>query len=179
MDKTSELLNKASFYRGYVLYYMIELEQLIDGILLYYFFSEEKQRILILFGLFSKEFMTFEKKTLLLALLIKNAYPEYSKDNSMLLKYIRDIQAIRNLMAHRRFFYSQEHVDNFDGQTVIFDVSETMEHVPKILTQEVDEAYIDDFETKANLAIKQLTELHSKILKKRSTDTEGPDVRKP
>jgi hypothetical protein len=176
MDKHIRLLDKAAYYRGYVIHSTLFLEGYLEEILLDYFVPEEKQRILIKFGFFSTEFMSFEKKILLLGMLINN---EYNKNKTHLLAYLRDVRDMRNVMGHKMIAESEKHIEGFDGETVHFIISETKDHVPKIKIMKFNEDNLEDFAKKVELCGEQLLELRNKINKKRGNQGEGEHSSKP
>lgn len=177
MDKETELLLKAGFYRSYVLHIAILIESLIDACVLEYFIAEEKKRDLFHVGFFSTEFMTFEKKRYLLGLIINNSYTEYSKDNSDILKFLVDIRDLRNIVAHRRLIETKEHVENFDGDAVFLHFTTTNSFIPDDTKPHlINGVKMDEFEVKANFVYGQLKELFVKILKQRYIETKGSEV---
>jgi anion-transporting ArsA/GET3 family ATPase len=111
-----------------------------------------------------------------LGLLLTQDYPEYTKSKSMLLKYLDDVQTLRNIMAHKTLAESDDFIKKFDGQTVYFNIYETDKYIPTARTEMMDESELDKFDMKIKYISDQLIELHSKIGKSRSTERESGEV---
>lgn len=161
--KHKSLKERSFTLRGSIIDKAVGIESKIDTLLATYFCADERRSIEFAFALLSRENITFNTKFEVLQFVLINNFPNFIKKYPKLKKDIPHIIRIRNIVAHQKYFPTDEMVNNHETVDITFENWKTKDNKaivkPFPLTQEELTKYekaITDTET-------ALFELRSKM----------------
>lgn len=102
LAKRKKIEDLAIKYRGSIIHYFAEVEDIVDNIISDYFCNDRRKAFFLLSVLVADS-LDFSPKEKILSFLTKIVYPDFSEKYPHLMTDIRSAQQLRNRVAHRRF----------------------------------------------------------------------------
>ena len=104
---TEKIHEKARYLRGRFLNSVAVIERDISVILTEYFCTEDENKRELFFVKVAENLPLQKKKEILIEI-VKNDYPRYWEENREFIKYLQNIQEVRNILAHSVIDVSDE-----------------------------------------------------------------------